>query len=169
MNKVLSATAAVAVALLLSACASMPQWLRPPQSFQVSVYQPGAKMFSFRETEEGTAPTVNYELQIAERIEENYSPAQGYAYVIEPTGGSANTPAGAAETPTTKVKVTLRNGGNVMRVFYAEQFSQEYGNVFLQTSGARYCVIVNGDVTIESTVTGQEPVSETPRCLLQPK
>jgi len=162
MKNFLNLAAAVAIALLLPACASMPGWLRAPQTFEVTVYQPQAKAFSFRETEEGASSATNYQLQLAERIEEKYSPERGYAFVIEPAGA----PAGATETPTTKVKVTLSNGGEAVRVFYAEQFSQEYGTTYLQLPGSRYCVVASGDITIESTVAGQEPVSQTPRCLL---
>lgn len=169
MRKIISLAAVAALALLLPACASMPQWLRPPQSFQVTVYQPLAKPFSFRETKSGTESTVNYQLQLAEVIEENYSADRGYAFVIEPTGGTPDQAPGLEPTPTTEFKVTLSNGGKVVRVFYVERFSQEYGSTYLQVPGWRYCVIASGDVTIESTITGQEPVSQPPGCLLQPK
>ena len=71
--------------------------------------------------------------------------------------------------------MTLVSGGKTVRVWYAEQFSQQYGNVYLQTPGARYCVIVNGNVSVESVNSRGEitpnvqPQSETPRCLLLPK
>ncbi|MCC7531846.1 MAG: hypothetical protein IT342_25305 [Candidatus Melainabacteria bacterium] len=165
--------AAAAFVALLTGCAHSPEWLRPPQQFQVSVYQAGAQVKSFRDTKDNTSPTSNYELQLAESIEDTYSPADGFSFAIEPTGIPSNVSA-VHPTATTKVKVTLSSGGKAVRVWYAEQFSEQYGNVYLQTPGARYCVIVNGEVTVESVdnqgvVIAGQPQSETPRCLLQPK
>lgn len=170
MRQFLALAAAVLVTALLSGCAHTPGWLRPPQQFQVSVYQAGAQVNSFRDTKEGSSPTQNYELQLAETVEETYPSTDGFSFAIEPAGS----PSAVKATATTKVKVTLFSDGKAVRVWYAEQFSEEYGNVYLQTPGARYCVIVNGKVTVESVdsqgvVTPGQPHSETPRCLLQPK
>ncbi len=171
MRKFLALAATAVVAALLTGCAHAPEWLRPPQQFQVSVYQAGAQVESFRDTKEGSSPTSNYELQLAESVEETYSSTAGFSFAIEPVGS----PSAAQPTAATKVKVTLFSDGKAVRTWYAEQFAQEYGNVYLQTPGSRNCVIVNGSVTIESvnsrgvvTGTGQ-PESETPRCLLLPK
>lgn len=170
MRQYLILAAAAVVAALLTGCAHSPEWLRPPQQFQVSVYQAGAQVKSFRETKDNTSPTSNYELQLAEIVEDTYSPADGFSFAIEPTG----IPSAVHPTATTKVKVTLSSGGRAVRVWYAEQFSEQYGNVYLQTPGARYCVIVNGSITVEAVdnqgvVIPGQPQSETPRCLLQPK
>jgi len=171
MRLFLTLAAAAVVAVLLPGCARSPEWLRPPQQFQVSLYKAGGLVKSFHDTKDSSSPTQNYELQLADSVEDAYSPTNGFSFAIEPAGN----PSAATPTATTKVKVTLVSGGKTVRVWYAEQFSQQYGNVYLQTPGARYCVIVNGNVSVESVNSRGEitpnvqPQSETPRCLLLPK
>lgn len=170
MKTLISLALTAVVAVLIAGCVHGPTWLRPPQQFQVSLYKAGQKAQSFTDTKSNTSTTQNYELQLAESVEETLSDIGGDAFVIEPHGApSAQNPTAAA-----KVKVTLYSGDVAVRVIYAEQFDEQYGNTYLQTPGAKYCVIVHGQVKVEASGTSPNgnnaaPQPETPRCLLQPK
>jgi hypothetical protein len=170
MRTLISLALAAVVAVIIAGCAHGPEWLRPPQQFQVSIYKAGQKVQSFTDTKSNTSTTQNYELQLSESVEETLSDTGADSFVIEPAG----TPSAQNPTDSSKVKVTLRSGGVAVRVFYAEQFDEQNGNTYLQTPGAKYCVIVRGEVTVESHGTNPginagPPQSETPRCLRQPK
>jgi len=170
MRTLISLALAAVIAVIIAGCAHGPEWLRPPQQFHVTMYKAGQKVLSFTDTKSNTSTTQNYELQLAETVEETLTDTDGDSFVIEPAG----TPSAENPTASTKVKVTLRSGGGVVRVFYAEQFDEQNGNTYLQTPGAKFCVIIRGEVTVESHGTPPgintgPPQSETPRCLLQPK
>jgi hypothetical protein len=169
MKTLITLALTAVVAVIIAGCAHGPEWLRPPQQFQVSMYKAGQKVQSFTDTKSNTSTTQNYELQLAESVEETLSDTGGDSFVIEPAGTpSAQTPTAAA-----KVKVTLYSGDVAVRTWYAEQFDEQNGSTYLQTPGAKYCVIVHGKVTVEATGTvpgdNSMPQPETPRCLLQPK
>lgn len=170
MRTIISLALTVVVAVIITGCTHGPEWLRPAQQFQVTLYKAGQKAQSFNDTKSNTSTTQNYELQLAETVEETLSDTGGDAFVIEPAG----TPSSQNPTAATKVKVTVYSGNVAVRTFYAEQFDEQYGNTYLQTPGAKYCVIVHGKVKVEASGTSPDgnntaPQPETPRCLLQPK
>lgn len=170
MKTLITLALTAVVAVIIAGCAHGPEWLRPAQQFQVSLYKAGQKVQSLSDTKSNASTTQNYELQLAESVEETLSDVGGDAFVIEPAG----TPSAQTPTAATKVKVTLYSGDVAVRTFYAEQFDEQYGNTYLQTPGAKYCVIVHGKVTVEASGTSPDgsnepPQPETPRCLLQPK
>ncbi len=170
MRKFISLAVIAAIAVIFAACAHGPEWLRPPQQFRVSMYRAGLKFQSFTDTKSNSSTTQNYELQLAERVEETLADEGGDGFIIEPSGA----PSAEHPTASTKVKVTLSSGGVVMRTWYAEQYDEQNGNTYLQTPGSKYCVIVRGEVKVEATGDAPAgnatlPQRETPRCLLQPK
>lgn len=115
----------------------------PPVRYKATLYNNGEVVRTMRATYASASESGCY--VVAEGEPEHKYTIMGGCFVIESVEAPVNTP----RTPASKYKVTLYDGGQVIREWYAAYASASKSGLYLQTEGATDYTIIGGTFLVE--------------------